>query len=302
MEEKNRIYLRGLTGSSPIGAMAAFGTLKICSRIPEIESPKLMWAMDDDWIAVLQTDNVVDEKEVPAILHKYLEENKKITTSILKMGGSADIRTYPDKLHDTLQRILEKSSYSGREELDYWAAFTTENAVDRSKGLSKPSDLYMISGNQSFAKKVMDLYDNTDERLINEALYGTWKYAGSHGYSMGWDPATLRMHSFRKKAPTDDTSPLCEIGAEWLAFHSLPLFPVFSSQGRAMTTGFERDRFIWPIWESPVSYDTLRTLVQSLGSTDMGLRNGISAFYRSYRISMAKGYGAFTPAEPVKIR
>ena len=302
MEEKNRIYLRGLTGSSPIGAMAAFGTLRLCSRIPEIVSPKLMWKMEDDWIAVMQTDNTVDEDELPSILYKYLKENRKITTSMLKMGGSDDIRTSPDRLRHALQSMLEKSSYSEREEADYWAAFTTENAVDRSKGLSKPSDLYMISGNQSFAKKVMDLYDNTDERLINEALYGTWKYAGSHGYSMGWDPATLRMHVLRKKAPTDDTSPLCEIGAEWLAFHSLPLFPVFSSQGRAMTTGFERDRFIWPIWESPVSYDTLRTLVQSLGSTDMGLRNGISALYLSYRISMAKGYGAFTPAEPVKIR
>ena len=198
--------------------------------------------------------------------------------------------------------MLEKSSYSGREEVDYWAAFTAENAVDRSKRLSKPSDLYMISGNQSFAKKVMNLYENTDERLIHEALYATWKYASSHEYSMGWDPVTLRMHVVRKKAPTDDTSPLCEIGAEWLAFHSLPLFPVFSSQGQIMTTGFEKDRFMWPIWKAPISYDTLRTLVQSLGSVDMGIRNGITALYQSYRISMAKGYGSFTPAEPAKIR
>ena len=211
-------------------------------------------------------------------------------------------RTSPDKLHHALQSMLEKSSYSGREEVDYWAAFTAENAVDRSKRLSKPSDLYMISGNQSFAKKVMNLYENTDERLIHEALYATWKYASSHEYSMGWDPVTLRMHVVRKKAPTDDTSPLCEIGAEWLAFHSLPLFPVFSSQGQIMTTGFEKDRFMWPIWKAPISYDTLRTLVQSLGSVDMGIRNGITALYQSYRISMAKGYGSFTPAEPAKIR
>jgi len=299
MEGKNKIYLRGLTGSTPIGAMAAFGVLRVCSRIPEIVSPKLMWEMEDDWIAVLQNDTVNDE-EMPSIIYQYLRESEKSISYLIKKGDMEDIRLKPNKLHLVLQNMLEKSSYSEREDLDYWAAFTTENAVDGSKGFCKPSDLYMASGNQSFAKKIIDLYSNTDEKQIREALYGTWEYAGEHRYSMGWDPVTIRTHAVRKRAPSDDTDPLCEIGAELLAFQSIPLFPVFSSRGRSMTTGFVRDRFTWPIWEYPVSYDTMRTMIQSTATKETMLRNGISALFQSYRKSMAKGYGTFTPAELVR--
>ncbi|MHB1812236.1 MAG: type I-G CRISPR-associated protein, Cas3-extension family [Thermoplasmataceae archaeon] len=304
MDGKSEIELRGLVGSNPIGAMAAFGLLRICSKIQEIDAPKLLWRMEDDWFAVLKTANNLDDGKLSSLIFKYINNSKRNINDIFAESDTGDIRLKPEKMHDMLDKLVGKSTYLDREMIDYWSAFSTENAVDQAKGkgLSKPTALYMTSGNQSFAKKVRDLYDNVDEDKINEALYGVWTYGDKHEYSMGWDPTTTRTHAFRKMAPTSDTTPLCVIGAELLAFQSIPLYPVFASKGRSRTTGFVDDYFTWPIWEIPITIDILKTLIQSGEDPETKLKRGVSAIYSSHRKSVAKGYGIFEPAVPVHMK
>ena len=49
-----RIELNGLCGSSPIGAMAAFGLLRVCSQISELGAVALGWKQTSDWHPVLE--------------------------------------------------------------------------------------------------------------------------------------------------------------------------------------------------------------------------------------------------------
>ncbi len=47
------IELNGLCGSSPIGAMAAFGLLRVCSQISGLGKVTLGWKQSSDWHPVL---------------------------------------------------------------------------------------------------------------------------------------------------------------------------------------------------------------------------------------------------------
>jgi len=199
-----------------------------------------------------------------------------------------------------------------RREADLLAALASDIVHDAGKLERTKFDL--TSGNQRFLESLRTLAGEPDtptgkpdpltEEAVREALIGPWTYRDKC-HSLGWDPATQRLHALRGKLPEKDRENRSVRAAVFLAAQALPLFPSFAVRGRLRTTGFYRldgeDWFVWPIWSAPVSLDTLRSLVGQRFDEDLGdLRERGVVVYRS-RVCHTGGsegnYQVFSHAE-----
>ena len=113
--------------------------------------------------------------------------------------------------------------------------------------------------NKAIPEILDDLRANPEK--IDRALFGPWTWSDV-GDPIGWVP-TLRDHALRPHAPTKDKS-FRENGAIWLAWEGIPVFGVvdghpvgwFSPKGEPPTLR-------WPLWSTPASLPTVRSLLRS---------------------------------------
>lgn len=292
----NDIRLTGLIGSNPLGALAAFGLLRVCSDIPALSNSRLYWTQEYDWIAVLRAPDGFGKGE---LLEKLAEQQKTLDFSAF--NWSKDIRVAPDDYRAKLDAQAKGSTLCNRLNADYFAAFGSDIVSDGSKGLVKPTAFYMTSGQQKFLDAVCDignsLQSDSCKEAYEEALFGPWRYTDEY-HSLGWDPAAERLHALRYLAPTREHA-RCVRAAVWLAVEALPLYPTAASDGRLATTGFVRqDRntmLVWPIWTPPIGIDTLRSLIMTSDESSLK-RRGVAAVYRSIRSKFGQGYAILRPA------
>ena len=65
------IVLTGLKGDSPIGAMAAFGLLRVCSEPLNLSGAKLRWfSQQGNWTAVLSSE---EGKNPDVLIRKLMQ-------------------------------------------------------------------------------------------------------------------------------------------------------------------------------------------------------------------------------------
>lgn len=301
MTNTTKIELTGLTGSSPIGALAAFGLLRLCSEIEELTHVKLGWRRRDDWFAVLSVPENITKDALVVLLGEHLA---KQSTDVF--AWSEDVRVTQDSYQEILQKSVVEASVGNRRLCDYLAAFASEMAVDNAKGLVKPTLFYMTSGQQKFlssALELADAYRAIQIEKLNEALFGPWLYRDKQ-HALGWDPAAERMYALRHKKPGEE-APTSVSAAIRLALEALLLFPVFPDKnGRLNTSGFIRIKrenvFRWPLWQVPIHLDVLKTLLTSDLDDQQDLcRRGVNALYKSNRSEFGQGYGIFRPAQMV---
>jgi len=299
MKQTTDIELSGLTGSSPIGALAAFGLLCLCAEIPSLRDAKLAWRREDDWVAVLEVSDVFGPDSLVGLLNEHLKQQ-----SHQVFAWADDIRVQKSDYCQVLQRSLSDASSDNRRLCDYLAAFASEMAVDNAKGLVKPTAFYMTSGQQKFLSSALELaetFKKDQPEKIREALFGPWLYRDKQ-HALGWDPAAERVYALRHKKPGEE-APTSISGAVRLALEALPLYPVFSDKrGRLTTSGFVRlnreNVFRWPVWRAPISLDTLKSLViANLENEDDFAQRGVTAVYSSIRSEFGQGYGIFRPAQ-----
>jgi hypothetical protein len=317
MLQHNDIPLTGLIGSNPLGALAAFGLLRVCSEISDLMVSRLYWSRDldgipmDDWVAVLRVPNEIGRIE---LIENLVTHQKNRSFGVFEW--SRDIRISPQEYHEILSENAEISTLHDRLDADYFAAFGSEIVTDGSKGLVKPTAFHMTSGQQKFLEnicKISTALRSGDAciKAFEEALFGPWRYEDRY-HSLGWDPSTERLYAYRYKDPskkTRDDSPRSVIGAVWFAVESLPLFPTAASRGRLETTGFttkkDGTKLIWPIWTRPISIDALRTLLMTSELTSgnkyleaLG-RRGVSVVYQADRSEFGQGYAILRPANQI---
>lgn len=296
----SEIELPGLTGSSPIGALAAFGLLRLCHQIDELVGSKLSWRLQDDWIAVLTAPDQIDQAALTSLVCRHFSEQPTDNYT-----WHPDGREQPENYRNLLQSAVESASAKQRQQCDFFAAFASEMAVDNTvKKLIKPTLFYMTSGQQSFlsiALKLVEIFRYGSEEKLNEALFGPWLYRDEI-HALGWDPAAERLYALRHKAPTSELAKSVSAAIR-LALEALPLFPVFPNQfGRLNTSGFIRNNrenvFQWPIWKTSIGLDTLRTLLTTseMDDSETLTQRGVFALYRSVRSEFGQGYGIFRPA------
>lgn len=301
MKQTTDIELSGLTGSSPIGALAAFGLLRLCAEIPALKEARLAWRREDDWIAVLEVSDAIDRDSLPGLLRDHLRQQ-----SCQVFAWADDIRVQKSDYCQVLQQSLSDASSVNRRSCDYLAAFASEMAVDNAKGLVKPTAFYMTSGQQKFLSSALELAESFKKdqlEKIREALFGPWLYRDKQ-HALGWDPAAERVYALRHKKPGEE-APTSVSTAVRMALESLPLYPVFpDKRGRLTTSGFVRlnreNVYRWPLWKAPISLDTLKTLlIANLENEEDLAQRGVTAVYSSIRSEFGQGYGLFRPAQLV---
>lgn len=298
MSHTTEIELTGLIGSSPIGALAAFGLLRLCAEIAPLAPAKLNWRRHDDWFAVLTVSADISKETFLALLSDHLG---KQSTDVFEWHQ--DGRELPETYKTLLKSAVKSANWNRRRNVDYFAAFASEMVVDKRKGLVKPTRFYMTTAKQQFlsiAQKLAQSYKINQSEKLHEALFGPWLYRDKQ-HALGWDPAAERMYALRHKKPGDEP-PTSVSATIRLALEAIPLFPVFPDQnGRLSTSGFVRinreNIFQWPVWQAPIGLDTLKTLLTSEldDKKNLSLR-GVTALYSSVRSEFGQGYGIFRPA------
>jgi hypothetical protein len=296
----NRIELPGLIGSHPLGALAAFGLLRVLSE--REAKTRLLFVERDDWVAAVDT-TLASADEMARCLDDWI---KARAPKVLTCFVDEDVRVPPSRFRSVLGAAVLEDTRD-----DELAAFlvglAADGAEDNSKHLVKPSPFYMASGQQSFLDTLRKIHGHLKKGgLWTETLVGPWAYETME-WSAGWDPGTERMHALRHQAPSKDKSQ-CVAGAVWLGFEALPLFPSFSTAGAVQAVGWaEHDRldhWRWALPNVPVRLGTARLLLASeevarRGASNAPLRHGIAAVYESTRHEFGQGYAVFRPARRV---
>jgi hypothetical protein len=297
----HRLELPALLGSHPLGALASFGVLR---KLEEWDpNARLAFSMEDDWVAVVHTSEVRDTDELVTRFSDWVGSD--VFDRLL--GWSDDVRISPAKYRSLIADALADDD---RAMVDFLSAFAAVGAVDAQKSLVKPSAFYMVSGQQSFLRGMLDVLNQVRanaHQAFTEALIGPWQYR-IQAHSLGWDPNTERLHALRHRAPTSE-KPVCVGAAIVLAFWALPLFPALADGGRSATVGFTRvsgaQYLSWPVWSVPISLGELRSLLHAgeaawfSRSRERMLRQGIEAVYCSRRAEFGQGYAILRAPEIV---
>lgn len=305
------IELTGLKADIPMGAMAAFGVLRICQRLPGLEGSKLAWkAGGGGDFAVLWAPGGTTAGALVAALAKDVKQ----AAARDELNWEEQIKTQtPIQFRARAEAALKAGEW---ETAEWLAAFASELVCGRDEKIDvTPFD--MSVARQKFLADARKLAAGLGEdkpgrnakpaeESYREALFGPWKYEDDQ-HSLGWDPSTMKLGAFTYKAPTSMANAGVR-AAVWLAFESLPLFPCFAGQrGRLQVRGFRHDRrdftLCWPVWRPAISIETLRSLLgweglveDPIPATDLAAR-GVTAVYRSERFKPNKYLSSFRAAE-----
>ena len=305
----NPIELTGLRADLPIGAMAAFGCLRVCQRLPELRGAKLAWAASGVH-AVLWTPAETSREELVALLMQDVRkaENRD------ELKWSEQIKTASrDEFRKGAKKALDGATGGDHEAADWFSAFGSELVLDR-EGRIESTPFDMSVARQKFLADARRLAAGLSERAgrsgksatdaYTEALFGPWKYADDQ-HSLGWDPTTMKLGAFAYKAPASMVNSGVR-AAVWLAFESLPLFPCFCSRGLQLPSFRHARReftLCWPVWQAPISLDTLKCLLGLAALTqdsppeeELAAR-GVTAVYRSARFKPNKYLANFRTPE-----
>jgi hypothetical protein len=311
----SEIVLSGLAGSHSLGALAAFGLLRCCDDMPAVGRARLSWRTEGDWVAVLETEQPLSADGLISAL--AIRQPGRCGRPDLHWADNP--KTEPGLFRGAAQASLREATPERRDYADFLAAFACEVATVDSGDL-EPTAFYMTSGRQEFLKEARTLAGRLGsgitlnrrrkgaEEMFREALLGPWRYEDPQ-HSLGWDPATERLHALRGRSPTKESSQGVT-AAVWLAFEALPLYPCFLSGGRLLTRCFSRSEggvvFSWPLWTDPASLPTVRSLLalEELTRERPPLRElrerGVAAVFRCerYKVKTQGSYFIFRPVCP----
>jgi hypothetical protein len=310
-KQRSEHELKGLKGGHPLGALAAFGLLRVCAGMNGLDDVRLRWH-EDALTAVLSiTPPLTDDELIERLVGRQAGRAKAI-----EFNWADDIRTDPNRFADAAEEAR-----ADRRAQDFLAAYGCILALDGKQNL-KPSAFHMTSGQQKFLEKTREIAESlepvkgaakrrkqqlrTPADAFREALFGPWRYDDEF-HAFGWDPDTERLHALQAKSPTSE-KPRSVRAAVWLAIEALPLFPCAVVNGALQTRGFSRyDRkmnFSWPLWSPPLTLDGVRSVVglEDLTRPEPNLDElracGIFAVFRAQRASLQKGYAIFRAAHP----
>lgn len=296
-----QISLTGLKSGVPIGFMAALGAFRHAAKMDALGGVKLGWTPHGgQWCALLQTERPVDADGLP----KLFADHVKSMAHRPEFGWSNALK---DVSPEVFRERSELAFASGLAE--WFQAFGSELACKDAKLQPTPFDM-TVARQQFLADAVWltrDLAtpdrkhgDAPNTASFHEALFGPWRYQDNQ-HSLGWDPSTILMGAFTPKAPTAMNKTGVR-AAVWLAMEALPFFPCFHDGGLA-TCGFQkegrREKFLWPIWETPLTIPAVRALMAhstALEEHELS-RRGIVAVYASEVFKPNKYLTSFQPAE-----
>ena len=300
------LVLNGLDGSNPLGFLAALGVFRTATHaLPDINI-RMKWKIDHgSWRPLLMS-----RLELSAdILLDRLAPFLKAMAGHPAFAFADDLALPAEEFRAVARKAFAQASQTDRIFADFISAFGCEalTTSDRQPNIQDTALRTMSgAGHQHFLGFMRQLVEQTDIGHLRDALFKQWMYEDDKP-SLRWDPADDRRYALRWKEPSGD--PVRTVrGANRLAIEALPLLPTAPKGKTLSTTGFlQRYRvgafFTWPIWETPISLDVVRSLISRhelhTETPDRRLlrKTGVVEIYRSQRITQGK-YRNFTPAMP----
>jgi hypothetical protein len=298
----------GLRAENPIGAMAAFGLLRVCSARPLFGEARLSWrSAQGAWRAVLHTERRASMDELIHTIRGVAGE----VAARPEFNWAPEIKSA--NVEDYRREAVSALAARDGEALAWFAAFGSEF---RSKdGVLEPTPFDMTVARQRFLADAVRLSElirgpatvpRGPTASYQEALLGPWLYQDDQ-HSLGWDPVAMRLGAFTNKEPSKMKNEGVR-AAVWLAFQSLPFFPCCYANRSLAARGWVSSKagqaFTWPVWTAPVAIATLEQLLglSELGKSpipmhDLQLR-GVVAVYRSRRVKPNKYMTTLEPSEP----
>ncbi len=242
----------------------------------------------------------------------YLRALKSVSPSAeLALGDRPDCTSEEFRGHSG--EALLAAGLKSRGVPDLLMAFGCEASPNDGQRIAPTPFCFITgSGHQWFLKTARDLMAEASVAGFHKAIFQSWRYSDP-GLSMRWDPVEDTRYALR----LDDPGP-AGVSTVWmanlLAYRALAFFPCAWDGRASAAAGWTHDRehpcFTWPLWETPLTADTVRSLLRhpAFGEPDLAdwkaeLRaRGVSAIYRSRRIQVGSGTNYkvnFTPAQSV---
>jgi len=316
----NELILPGLRASEPIGFLAALGTLRLVAGIKALGDVRLGWSDQSGWPARLTSDKAIDSgRLIDSLLNHMRGRHRAPMFSGCVTPGQEpwqDVKVPTAEFAELLRRVRVEASLDCREPADLFTALGSELTTISNRDVVKPSGLHMTSGQQAFLSTLRELASSLDpdeqlprwaagppDMAFLEAVFAEpngWRAADAFS-AMGLDPNREAVYALSASAPTD-VGARCTRAGVWLAVEAVPFFPCLPYHQRLRTRGYDRRtmQFRWPIWDSELSTDGVRTVLgidlNDDENLDRARQFGIRAVMQSDRITIGQGYGQFRPA------
>lgn len=308
------LLLSGLDGANPLAFLAAVGVLVLLAEdnIPA----RLGWSMSGDtWRPIITRNPYLNVKEKKDALVSQLT-SVLAKTSNKPFDSNSKLPFPATDLVAELGTAFKKTTKDKRRTADILASFGSELVHDE-KGIFEATDLCMLRSGDSAGNGLpayaLELRNKCGKEELRRSLFSQWDYRDS-GSSLRWDPVEDRRYALDWHNPTSTqgikNKPVM-IGSNVLALEALAIYPSVPIGSQLSTTGFvalhknRRKFFTWPIWEHPVHYDVLRSLLADAGIRERSpdrstlTQRGIVGVFRSERIAPNQYYKNFTPADSV---
>lgn len=226
--------LTALRPNNPVAMMSAYGLLRLLpgARLRWKEAcPELDWDGD-----VLDTLEALLPLRANAPEYLLLDDPRD-----KNIGGV-----------DGYRKLVAKQMPS-----EWLIAYAAESA----KGI-QDTDLLLMGGKHKFVLNARDIINTllkADVRdKLSEALLGAWRYEDRGLQAWGWD-AAARIDAASSPKDVSGTPKYGVLGAYWLAWESLPLWPLINGR----TVGIDRSAWVYPICAEWLDIEGLHALILS---------------------------------------
>ena len=268
----HRTLLTGVRADTPIGAMVSFGLLRLNPSF------RLAW---HGRIAAVYTQGLLLADDLVELVTRTAANRPKAEDRT-EFSWSHTLKDV--KQEDWVKAVSGATTSDQRE----WLAALGAPGADA----FYPTPFDMTSGSQKFLHELGDLPGAVTQESVREALFGPWMYRDMT-HSLGWDPNMMRAGAFTSVQPRELKRERGVTAAVWLASESLPLFPCFIGEGgRLVVRAWVGHQFRWPVWESPVTLDGLRSLIRNPSHPQ------VTSIYGSSRTRAGRQPG-FSPAQMI---
>ena len=309
MTDENReseVMLTGLTGGNLLAFLAALGTFRVLSLALPTERIRMSWRLSGGaWRPLLHLPPSRRDTFGDILV---AELGKSGRCSALAFADNPSVE--PHTFLKTERSSVDTATISDRTSGDFMAAFGSAAWRNDNGNVQDTAFRTMQgAGHQHFIKTIRDLVAQTTNTQIRYALFESWVPIDER-LGMRWDACEDRPYALRWRNPSAETV-LTVRGANRLAIEALPLFPTAGLGSELETTGFTfprrgNPRFSFPIWDSPITVDTVRSLLatplfqeKDISSSRRHLADlGVRAVYRCERVTTGK-FRNFTPTFPL---
>lgn len=284
----NRLDLKGIDGTSPLGFLAAMGAF----RVAFIKDAQARMAWETDIAApypILHSDLTAER-----FAETVCVEARRVASEIASYNPI--IKVPAKEFRFLAQRHIPETGLPATpSDSDYFAAFASDGVLDK-KGAVEPSLLSFSNGGagQHLLKDYGSLTSHCDVDEVFDAIIKA-KPQIKPITNLNWEPSALRHYGLRWKNPEHEdkqtNAPL-----HILAFMGLTPFTAMPLPNRISTVGFDRNGkfWTWILWSNRISYSVAMGLLRS--HVDMSFPGTFRL--KSQRFSSNKRF-YFTPATPL---